>query len=401
MQFRKIMLSLLFGNIALALVGLSAHAATAVKLSFITAPRSVIVGQCSSVIKVQSQDSYSNPVTLSVSKTVNLSGSGVIFYSDSYCTKMTTFKKIAAGRSVARFYIKGSQTGSPVITASALGLSSAQQTETILPSPVPTTSAPRIVPSPIYGVTIDAIDHLSDIVQSLAGLAHMPTTRIVFDEFVPASNYITAVNQIQPVSYIMGELLDSMYLRQYTMSGYQQRVNEYLNAFGSKVDIWEVGNEVNGEWLGSPSDVAAKITDAYKQVKSRGLRAAVTLYYNEDCWMYSWEEMFAWAAKNIPDYMKLGLDYVLVSYYEDDCNDLQPDWPTVFAKLGQMFPNSKIGFGETGTLYSSRKEAYINRYYNMTINQPNYVGGYFWWYFKQDMVPKTKYLWGVLNTAIQ
>src|SRR5919109_5535750 len=53
----------------------------------------------------------------------------------------------------------------------------------------------RPLPDPIYGVTVDAIDQLSAIVTSLDSLAHMSTTRIVFDEFVPATQYVNAVNK--------------------------------------------------------------------------------------------------------------------------------------------------------------------------------------------------------------
>ena len=38
---------------------------------------------------------------------------------------------------------------------------------------------------------------------------------------------------------------------------------------------------------------------------------------------------------------------------------------SVFQKLASMFPNSKIGFGESGTVYASRKAAYIQRYHAM------------------------------------
>jgi hypothetical protein len=199
----------------------------------------------------------------------------------------------------------------------------------------------------------------------------------------------------------MGELLDSFYMKKYSLEAYKNRTTEYLDTLGDTVDIWEIGNEINGEWLGDIPSVAAKMTAAYDIVKQRNKVAALTLYYNEDCWMYPSEEMFTWAEKNVPSRMKQGLDYVWVSYYEDDCNGLQPNWPAVFQKLGQMFPNSKIGFGEAGTNVAGRKEEYIKRYYNMEINHPRYVGGYFWWYFKQDMVPYTKPLWDVLNTAIQ
>jgi hypothetical protein len=98
--------------------------------------------------------------------------------------------------------------------------------------------------------------------------------------------------------------------------------------------------------------------------------------------------------------MKQRLDYVLVSYYEDDCNGAQPAWPSVFQRLAAMFPNSVLGFGEVGTSNKSRKAAYIQRYYGMQIDLPSYIGGYFWWYGKQDFVPSSKPLWSVFNQAI-
>lgn len=109
--------------------------------------------------------------------------------------------------------------------------------------------------------------------------------------------------------------------------------------------------------------------------------------------------MFTWAQTRIPLDMKNNLDYVLVSYYEDDCNNLQPDWAPVFQRLGDMFPNSYIGFSEVGTAIAERKEEYISRYYTLQIDHPAYVGGYFWWYFKQDMVPRTQPLWSVLDAV--
>lgn len=256
------------------------------------------------------------------------------------------------------------------------------------------------IPTPIVGVTVDSISRVSDIVTSLRSLARVPTTRIVFDEWVPASDYRNATVKIREASYVMGEILDSYYVPQYTVAQYLARTREYLSTLGDVVDIWEVGNEINGEWLGNNADVVAKMAGAYDIVKAQGKTAELTLYYNKDCWLRPSNEMFTWAQNNVPTRMKQGLDYVLVSYYEDDCNGLQPDWPTVFGKLQEMFPNSKIGFGEVGTKDPAKKAAYINRYYPMNIHQPGYIGGYFWWYFKQDMVPSTKALLDTLNGAI-
>lgn len=252
----------------------------------------------------------------------------------------------------------------------------------------------------IYGVTIDSVENISAIIKSLKSLNFKPTARIVFDENVEASKYVNAVQQIHKVSFVMGEILDSYYVKNISTDKYSSRMKEYLNVLDGNVDIWEIGNEINGEWLGDTPTVVAKINAAYTIVKGQKKAAALTLYYNEGCWEKKSNEMFTWAQKNISAEIKQGLDYVFISYYEDDCNDLQPDWPHVFQKLATLFPNSKIGFGEVGTKHVDRKKAYINRYYNMTINHPNFVGGYFWWYFSQDMVPSSKPLLKALNTAI-
>ena len=257
------------------------------------------------------------------------------------------------------------------------------------------------IPTPLYGVTVDDISELPAIIESLQRLARKPTARIVFDETVGPAYYRKAAIAMSSVSYLMGEILDSAYVKRYSVSGYLNRTTRYLDSMGDIVHIWEVGNEVNGEWLGTTSSVVAKISGAYDLVKARGKVTALTLYYNEDCWSRRANEMFTWAQTNIPARMKQGLDYVLVSYYEEDCNDLRPDWPTVFAKLAAMFPNSKIGFGEVGTSDPARKAETLTRYYTMKIDQPNYIGGHFWWYFREDMVPWTEPLWTTLNNAIQ
>ncbi len=286
--------------------------------------------------------------------------------------------------------------GTTTQSGSASGTEPSLAAQTLTPTAV---TSP--VPTPIYGVTVDDISELPSIVESLQRLSRKPTARIVFDETMGPAYYRKAAISMAQVSYLMGEILDSAYVKRFSVSGYLNRTTRYLDSMGDIVHIWEVGNEVNGEWLGTTSTVVAKISGAYDLVKARGKVAALTLYYNEDCWSRRANEMFTWAQTNIPARMKQGLDYVLVSYYEEDCNDLRPDWPTVFAKLAAMFPNSKIGFGEIGTSDPARKAETLTRYYTMKINQPNYIGGYFWWYYREDMVPWTEPLWNTLNAAIQ
>jgi hypothetical protein len=177
-------------------------------------------------------------------------------------------------------------------------------------------------------------------------------------------------------------------------------VKDYVSTLKGHVDLWEIGNEVNGEWLGKSEDVVQKITSAYQQVNMIQGKTALTLYFNQDCWEKADHEMFTWTAKYVPEYIKNDLDYVLISYYEDDCNGLVPDWDPVFDRLGKMFPNSKLGFGEIGTLKKNKKASLIQRYYGMNLEHPRFIGGYFWWYFYQDMIPSSSPLLKTLNDSL-
>ena len=55
----------------------------------------------------------------------------------------------------------------------------------------------------IYGVTIDDITNLNQIVVSLSKLSIKPTARIVFDESTLASKYVKPLKRIHRVSYVM------------------------------------------------------------------------------------------------------------------------------------------------------------------------------------------------------
>ena len=115
-------------------------------------------------------------------------------------------------------------------------------TETAAALPPPA-GAGRTVPSPLYGVTVDDVSGLSSITEALSKLSRTPTTRIVFDEYQPASGYRKATVAINKVSYVMGEILDSQYLTTVNVQGYLDRTNEYLAALGDARSL-----QVLAEW---------------------------------------------------------------------------------------------------------------------------------------------------------
>jgi hypothetical protein len=313
------------------------------------------------------------------------------------------------------FLIAGSACGPPA-RAAAIGSGEtkpgpapAGARTTPTPSPSPPSAVSDDVPAPIYGVTVDSTSDLPAIVTALERFSKKMTVRIVFDRGMHPDEYRAAVDQIHKVAYILGQPADSSYVKYYTLDQYKALFTEYLGAFADQIDLWEVGNEVNGNWLGPPADVSAKVSAAYDIAKAAGKKTVLTLVFNEgldcavspQCAAAPQYEMYSWVRKYVPERMKRGVDYVLFSYYPENSPRFKPDWKSEFARIGSVFPDAKLGFGELGTTGTdAQKAALINKFYPMQVDNPRYVKGFFWWYFRQDMVPCTKHLWGVLDRAI-
>ena len=103
------------------------------KIAFTSIPQTLTAGTCSAAVTVQSEDSLGNPSNVATATTVNLhtNSSAGHFYPDSACTTVTKSVNITASSSSASFFYLDTKAGSSTITASATGLTSATQTETI------------------------------------------------------------------------------------------------------------------------------------------------------------------------------------------------------------------------------------------------------------------------------
>lgn len=440
--------SLILGNILAAPV----FAGKAVKMAITTAPQSVVVGKCSALVKIQAQDYYSNPTTVPVNTTIFFTGSSssLKFYSNNTCTTAVSTLTMAAATGTKSFYFKGSVVGTQKIIVATYNYVDATQFEKILaapsptptptptplptvsptptpiptPSPTPPSTVGRPIPAPIYGVTLDDVaDYIRPgEITSLKMMNKFPTARIVFDGGVSASYYVKPVQELRPYAYIMGEIADSVVMSGLSVSAYQSRAQSYVNTLGSNVDLWEIGNEVNGGWLGTYTE--DKIQAAYNVVTAAKGATALTFFWEGEesdyCWDSPKNHMFTWINNmfqlDLPpnqrnperEKLRLGLNYALVSWYPEGCYNIQPDWTSIFNKLAGIFPNSKVGFGEIGTAKPQYGSTYeinlINQFYPLAKNIPlpsSYVGGYFWWNFAEEMVPYTSTLFGVLNNAIK
>ena len=260
----------------------------------------------------------------------------------------------------------------------------------------------------LYGITLDAVEPHAAIVQSLSALPVKPWVRVVLDEFAKPSDYVAPLDALAAAGIpVMAELLDSQFVKDCDVACYTQRAESFYAALGNRVAVWEIGNEINGEWLGTGA--GDKVGAAYDVLAAKGATMALTTY-----WCPSISKagpMLPWLQANIPERVRTGVAYVFISVYEADCS--QPNipaatWNTAFDALGALFPNAKLGFGEVGIGAKDGKElgtdaekaAYLTRYYTMAVTHPRYVIGGFWWFGRQDMVPAGTPVWQALAAVM-
>jgi hypothetical protein len=303
------------------------------------------------------------------------------------------------------------------------------------------------LPAPIHGVTIaDDRDirtqkYLNQVISALENLSVTPTVRFVFTlemasgtQGASANSYLSAIQQVKSSTnrntkahpYVLGFPVDSSAMYCFSVAEHRTRWKDFVDTLNPYVDVWEVGNEINGNWLyssgpganvsgqscpqgwrgGIPSttiqDVADKMADAFKLVKAAGKPAALTLTFcptdlpatNDP---FRWVDTYATSSA-----LRNGMDYVFISYYSDavSCKYGLPkeaDWVNWFTGIQSRFPNAKVGLGEWGygtkqppdNLKTVLEEGYRLNPSVMLPKPDNWVGGVFYWEFGVTAVPHT------------
>jgi len=257
--------------------------------------------------------------------------------------------------------------------------------------------------TPLRGVTLETLDDIDATVAVIGESTQELTVRVVFDPDTPLAEYTHAIEELDPAAQIMMQIADSSELADLSAADVTARTEAAIAAFGEHVDIWEIGNEVNGAWAGSsPEEINPKVTAAYNAVVAHGGRTALTLNYWQSprCYEHDWEATLDYAAT-----IDLDVDFVFLSVYETACSPVQQPTATELAdtlnELGTLFPRAGLGIGEVGAQgtedglpkdpTAQEKTTIAERYYGMNEDLRDavgerFVGGYFWWYYYQDAV---------------
>ena len=242
-------------------------------------------------------------------------------------------------------------------------------------------------------------------VDALASLPRRVALRVVLDQGKPPSAYVAAVRQLSAVADILALPVDSSEMAKLNAAQAGERAGRYMDALGDLAPLWEVGNEVNGNWVGA--NPVAKVEAMFDAAKARRKRTVLTLYYENPA--APGYDMLPWVDANIPvgHRLRTGIDYVLVSYYEDQNGGhrlSQAEIDAIFTGLARRFPEAKLGFGEFG--WGGKRPAdpaararLLERFHGYSSSEPAFIGGGFYWHFRQTMTPKHKADYQVLRKA--
>jgi len=253
--------------------------------------------------------------------------------------------------------------------------------------------------APWLGVTLDTTDAGAERLSLAARLVGPGGwVRVVFDPGRPPADYAPLVAAARARGLrVLGQPIDSDAAARYSRAGYLARIRAFVDAFPD-VEAWEVGNEVNGSWVGA--DIAGKVADAAAYVRATRPKAFVvlTLYWQLGTDAPRWSTL-NWARANLPAPVRADLDVVLLSTWIDDA-PLGLAFDGVMRALGAEFPRQRIGLGELGYWApdtsrawwafdrrdpAAARRAVAAQYYRAALAHPASVGGGFWWYFAEEM----------------
>ena len=268
-----------------------------------------------------------------------------------------------------------------------------------------------------WGVTVDRLDNHASVTASIADLVQHDAgrgyVRVVFCEGTPATMYDTIVAEMLAANLVVvGQILDSSGMAHYPLAAFQERVREYVDHF-QQIAVWEIGNEVNGEWLGTQTREKLEYAAGYVKAADPTDITMLTFFWQMGTAGSSASSLFQWISDNVTPALSTNVDVVALSAYIGDA-PLGIAHDEVYERLHALFPTQKVAMGELGYWEPRTTRAWwwrrqarpdtsvrreLLRYMHVANLGFDYgVGGVFWWFYYGEMWGKTALWWDLNDT---
>lgn len=208
---------------------------------------------------------------------------------------------------------------------------------------------------------------------------------VVFDPDTAPEDYMPMLSAIKTAGYyVFGSLVDSAAESQFSPRRRRGRTKLWLTALRGLVDVWEAGNEVNGDWLGN--DVEEKVKQCVTDIQTEGQTAAVTWY---------WPGSLGILTKSLST-VSYAPHLAMLSYYPAD--EGKAPFDDVFSAIGKANPTAlALGFREYGAEWTdgngktqqgtqAEKIAIVQQVETAIVSEPRYQKGGGYWDAALDVV---------------
>lgn len=210
---------------------------------------------------------------------------------------------------------------------------------------------------------------------------------------------------------VMGTVLDTnQWPSELTPRIYSQRTRNLVLHYEDQIKSWEIGVEINGDWLGghrhplSQDEVFRIHQAAADQVKQidEGLETVTTLYWWDGTAPDAAHSLLGWLERYQPRGFGRNVDVISLSLWPED-NPVGLAFDTVFHKVGQIFPDKRIMLGSFGYVEEKKLQGYwwltpddveaarrdlVILYTTASCAFPKSMCGGFWWQTLDQMLPE-------------
>ena len=275
-----------------------------------------------------------------------------------------------------------------------------------------------------FGLVIDEgilrrLDHYRDVIRAVKR-SGANWVRLVFrsnpQDFLYASQssfneYDAVVKELRGQGlHIMGTVLDTgQWPRTMTPSIYAQRAQNLALHYKDAIRSWDVGSELNGDWLGgmsaplSPDQVFQIFAAGAAQIKTLDptLETVATLYWWHATAPDNAHSLFTWLRRYSREGLGRNLDVLSLSLQPDD-NPVGMALETIFTRAHRELPDKAILLGSLGYVEKDKLQGYwwfspddaaaaradlLTFMTPASCAMPRSLCGGFWWQTLEQMLP--------------